>query len=60
MCCRPYRLVKETIRTTDVVARWGGEEFMVLMPQSDMQAARNVAEKLRQESAEHHFDKTGA
>ena len=40
-------LVKENIRTTDAPARWGGEEFMVLMPQSDIDRARIVAEKLR-------------
>jgi diguanylate cyclase (GGDEF)-like protein len=50
-------LVKENIRTTDIVARWGGEEFMMLMPQSDIQAAKNVAEKLRLVIAGHHFDK---
>ncbi|HLY95589.1 MAG: diguanylate cyclase [Sideroxydans sp.] len=50
-------LVKENVRATDVVARWGGEEFMVLMPQSDVQAAREAAEKLRLAIAGHHFDK---
>jgi two-component system cell cycle response regulator len=52
-------LVKEKIRTNDVVARWGGEEFMVLMPQSDLEAARNASEKLRLAIAGHHFDKVG-
>lgn len=50
-------LVKENIRATDIVARWGGEEFMVLMPQADIQAAKNTAEKLRLAIAGHHFDK---
>lgn len=53
-------LVKENIRANDVVARWGGEEFMVLMPQSDVQAARNASEKLRLAIAAHHFDKVGS
>ena len=52
-------LVKENIRAPDIVARWGGEEFMLLMPQSDMGAASNVAEKLRLAIAEHDFDKVG-
>jgi len=52
-------LVKENIRTVDVVGRWGGEEFMVLMPASDMQAARNASEKLRLAIAGHHFNKVG-
>jgi diguanylate cyclase (GGDEF)-like protein/PAS domain S-box-containing protein len=50
------RLVTENIRATDIVARWGGEEFMVLMPQSDIRSARNTAEKLRLAIAGHHFD----
>ena len=52
-------LVKENIRTVDVVGRWGGEEFMVLMPASDMQAARNASEKLRLAIAGHRFNKVG-
>jgi diguanylate cyclase (GGDEF)-like protein len=50
-------VVKGNTRTVDVVARWGGEEFMVLMPQSNLAAARSAAEKLRQAIAEHRFDK---
>ncbi|MBA3007418.1 MAG: PAS domain S-box protein [Proteobacteria bacterium] len=50
-------LVKENIRVSDIVGRWGGEEFMVLMPQSDIESARNTAEKLRLAIASYHFDK---
>lgn len=50
-------LVKESVRATDVVARWGGEEFMVLMPQSDIRAARNAAEKLRAAIMGYRFEK---
>jgi two-component system, cell cycle response regulator len=50
-------VVKENIRTVDVMARWGGEEFMVLMPQSNLAAARSTAEKLRQTIAQYSFDK---
>jgi diguanylate cyclase (GGDEF)-like protein len=53
-------LVKKNIRANDVAARWGGEEFMVLMPQSDLAAARNTSEKLRQEIAQHRFDKVNS
>ncbi len=53
-------LVRQNIRAVDVAARWGGEEFMVLMPQSDLAAAQSVAEKLRQTIAQYRFDKAGA
>ncbi|MDD4928643.1 MAG: diguanylate cyclase [Gallionella sp.] len=52
-------LVKENIRTVDVAARWGGEEFMVLMPHSDLPSAVNAASKLRQAIAGYPFDKAG-
>jgi diguanylate cyclase (GGDEF)-like protein len=50
-------LVKKNIRATDVLARWGGEEFMVLMPHSDLPAAEKASEKLRLAIAAQDFDK---
>jgi two-component system cell cycle response regulator len=52
-------VVMANIRTVDVAARWGGEEFLVLMPQSDLAAAKAAAEKLRQAIERHRFDKVG-
>ncbi len=40
--------LRDGVRNTDVVARIGGEEFMVLLPQTDIDAAAVLAEKLRQ------------
>jgi two-component system, cell cycle response regulator len=34
-------------RAADVVARWGGEEFLVLLPDTDLERAQLVAERLR-------------
>ncbi|MDQ7082308.1 MAG: GGDEF domain-containing protein [Aquificota bacterium] len=39
--------VRENIRSTDTVARWGGEEFVVLLPGAGREEAVAVAEKLR-------------
>ncbi len=39
--------VGSTIRTIDLFARWGGEEFVILLPGSDLNAGRLLAEKLR-------------
>ncbi len=41
------RLLKEGIRKTDVVGRWGGEEFMVVLPETELAGALELAEKLR-------------
>jgi len=41
------QLVRENVREGDVLARWGGEEFMVLCINATMQRTRRVAERLR-------------
>ena len=42
-------IVQATIRLSDFAARFGGEEFLVLLPDTDRAAAMLVAEKLRSE-----------
>ncbi|MBT4522958.1 MAG: diguanylate cyclase [Halieaceae bacterium] len=39
--------IKQTCRSGEVVARWGGEEFTVLLPSSDSSNALKVAERIR-------------
>lgn len=41
------RLLKEITRTTDRVGRWGGEEFVILLPSTDLGNAAMIAEKIR-------------
>lgn len=43
-------------RDTDIVARWGGEEFILMLPQTTMEQAFLVAEKLRATVEKHKFD----
>lgn len=42
-------------RDTDTVGRWGGEEFIIVCPETDEAGAVKVAEKLRQVIAEYPF-----
>ena len=41
-------LLSAYIRETDTLGRWGGEEFMVLLPEMDVAAASRMAERMRQ------------
>ncbi|MBF0626642.1 MAG: diguanylate cyclase [Magnetococcales bacterium] len=40
-------LVAANIRAEDILARWGGEEFMIVSPQTDLERMRQMAEKLK-------------
>lgn len=47
--------LRASVRTEDQVARWGGEEFLVLLPGADPDTAWRVAEKIRGRVGEMHF-----
>lgn len=53
------QLLQLSIRKSDVVGRWGGEEFLVLLPESDELMAYAVAEKLRIKATQHQFTGVG-
>ena len=48
--------LRNNLRITDAVARWGGEEFLVLLPEYQQEAVLKVAEKLRERTADATFD----
>lgn len=48
-------ILTKGIRKSDVVARWGGEEFVVLLPDSELLSAVKLAETLRVKIAESDF-----
>ncbi len=47
--------VRKAIRGIDLACRYGGEEFVVVMPETDLAAATAVAERLRQRIASEPF-----
>jgi diguanylate cyclase (GGDEF)-like protein/PAS domain S-box-containing protein len=57
---RVTQLLKEHTRSSDILARWGGEEFMILLPRTAIAAARGAAEKMRAAVAAHNFNEVGA
>ncbi|MBL1243340.1 MAG: diguanylate cyclase [Sulfurimonas sp.] len=52
-------IVEKTIRDTDVFARWGGEEFLVLAPGENTKGAKALAEKIRKNVYEYDFNTVG-
>jgi len=42
---------RQELRRVDVVGRYGGDEFVVMLPENDLDAARQVAERLRKSIA---------
>ena len=44
--------MKEVLRGSDLKCRYGGEEFLVLLPETPLHGARRVADTLRREIAE--------
>jgi diguanylate cyclase (GGDEF)-like protein len=50
---RIARILQRTCRATDVVARIGGEEFLLVLPDTPLEAARAVAERIRMAVSEY-------
>jgi diguanylate cyclase (GGDEF)-like protein len=48
-------LLKEGLRTIDMVGRYGGEEFLAILPETDGQRAYMVGERLRSDIAKENF-----
>ena len=46
--CAVVDAIRERVRAQDLIGRYGGEEFMVLLPETALDGGRQVAEKLRQ------------
>lgn len=51
--------LRRNIRGVDLACRFGGEEFVVLMPDTDLRQAEGVAERVRTAVAERRFDVSG-
>ena len=49
------KILQANIRETDTLGRWGGEEFLVICPQTDASGTITLAEKLRSAIRDHNF-----
>ena len=49
-------VILSSIRDTDAVARYGGDEFVIVLPDTEIELAGTVAERIREKIARHHFN----
>jgi diguanylate cyclase (GGDEF)-like protein len=48
-------VILSSIRDTDAVARYGGDEFVIVLPDTQIELAGTVAERIREKIARHYF-----
>ncbi len=53
-------IITLNVREQDVFARWGGEEFMTIAVESDLEGAKGLAEKMRHKIETTDFGEAGA
>lgn len=53
------RILAQSIRDHDVLARWGGEEFILLLPETQLEEAVGLAERLRSVIADNVVSQKG-
>jgi len=53
------RILKDQLRKTDVLGRWGGEEFVIICSNTSLDGAVKMAEKLRKAVEKFEFKKVG-
>jgi len=49
-------LIRSQLRSSDVLSRYGGEEFVALLSRTDSKTAEEIAERVRQSIQEHRFN----
>ncbi len=49
------QIIKSSLRASDSAGRWGGEEFVVLMPEADSGGALEAAERIRATVSQHRY-----
>ncbi len=53
------RIVSRQLRASDLAVRWGGEEFLAILPSTDLPTGRQVAERIRKAVADTMIDPVG-
>ncbi len=48
-------IIKNSIRSLDIAGRFGGDEFIIILPDADLDTAKNIGERLRLQIANKRF-----
>ncbi|MCP4221566.1 MAG: GGDEF domain-containing protein, partial [bacterium] len=48
-------ILRSVLRESDSISRWGGEEFVILLPENGLEQGRLVAEKIREKVASEKY-----
>nr|WP_269090781.1 GGDEF domain-containing protein [Aliarcobacter butzleri] len=52
-------ILREYTRESDIIGRWGGEEFIIICPKTKLQEALVLALNLKEKVSLHNFEKVG-
>lgn len=53
------KILQSNVRNTDFIGRWGGEEFLIICPETDSAGAVRLANLLREKIYSHDFEAVG-
>ena len=53
------QIVREILREIDYLVRWGGEEFIIITPETNIEKAEVLAERIRRATEDYTFDQAG-
>ncbi len=56
---RVAAIAQANLRGSDLFARWGGEEFMILAAETELEGGHQLAEKIRRAISEYDFEEVG-
>lgn len=49
-------ILNQSCRSNDIIARWGGDEFVILLPQADQNAAEKIVERINKNISQNYID----